>query len=141
MISECLDCGNTRIEANGLCASCGARRRKEARQAAQDALKKPRGLKRPSKPIAKRSIKRNEERTQYSLKRTKFLWNHPTCEVCGSGAATDIHHKAGTENDLLLEQQYWLAVCRPCHILITEDSAWAIKEGYSLPRTVSRLTT
>jgi hypothetical protein len=59
---------------------------------------------------------------------------HRLCIVCVRNDATDIHHMKGRENDLLLDINYWLPVCRSCHRKITDDSAWAIRNGYSYKR-------
>lgn len=97
-------------------------------------------LQRGSAP-KKISEKRKEQNDEYSVMRREFLADKTHCECCGEPVGQrdpeeflTVHHKKGRTNDLLLEHQYWLAVCIPCHNHITEDSAWAIKEGYSLPR-------
>lgn len=105
---------------NGLCASCNKYLRR----------KKPPVLKRTA--IKKVSSKRKEQNSVYSDARQTWLINK-RCACCGD-IATEIHHKKGRTNELLLEKKYWLPVCSGCHRLITEDSAWAIKEGYSLAR-------
>lgn len=83
-------------------------------------------------PVKKVSDKRKEQNTLYSQARATWIIGK-RCACCGD-PATEVHHKAGRTNDLLLEKKYWLPVCNGCHRLITEDSAWAVKEGYSLPR-------
>lgn len=85
-------------------------------------------------PLSRVSPKRAEANLEYSGLRNEYLAAHPICECCGESPSTEIHHKRGRENERLTEAQYFLAVCRTCHRLITEDSEWAIREGYSLPR-------
>lgn len=83
--------------------------------------------------IKKFSEKRIGQLTIYSKQVRTWLIGK-RCICCGD-PATECHHAAGRENDLLLTKKWWKPVCRPCHILITEDSAWAIREGYSISRT------
>ena len=91
--------------------------------------------------VKKVSEKRKEQNDVYSIMREKFLNSKKRCECCGEAVENrdptkflEVHHMKGRTNELLLDRQYWLAVCSPCHRHITDDSAWAIKEGYSLPR-------
>jgi len=99
-------------------------------------LTKPKKIVKPLKrtAIAKQSPKRQEQNLEYSGERNAWI-EGKLCVCCGE-PATEVHHAAGRTNDLLLEKKYWKPVCRPCHVLITEDSAWAIQNGWSLPRTV-----
>ena len=48
--------------------------------------------------------------------------------------ATDIHHKKGRENDLLVDTRYFMAICRLCHARIDTDPEWARSNGYTLRR-------
>lgn len=88
-------------------------------------------------PLNKVSDKRKEQNALYLKMLAKWLPGK-RCEVCRDNGikrdAQQCHHKKGRENDLLLEQKYWLPVCSECHRFITDNSAWAIQEGYSLPR-------
>ena len=87
-----------------------------------------------NKPINKVSSKRRSQLYTYSLLKKKYMDKHRLCIVCVRNDATDIHHMKGRENDLLLDINYWLPVCRSCHRKITDDSAWAIRNGYSYKR-------
>lgn len=87
-------------------------------------------------PVNKVSTKRAYENGRYTEARIKFLEINVLCVACGE-KATEVHHKAGRENHLLMEKQYWISVCHGCHELITKDSAWAIREGYSISRNKS----
>lgn len=84
------------------------------------------------KPVAD---DRKQELKEYGKLRKVFLTKNYKCQVKGCGnAAAEIHHKQGRENGRLLEVEYFLAVCNSCHRKITDDSAWAIEQGYSLSR-------
>lgn len=114
----------------GKCESHESIARKEKREASKP-VKQQKPLKRTS--IKKVSDKRKDQNSEYSRIAYGYLKDNPKCACCGD-PSEEVHHKKGRTNDLLLECRYWLPVCRPCHTLITEDSAWAIREGYSLPR-------
>ena len=92
--------------------------------------KAPKPLKRT--PLKKASPKREEQNMEYNAARNVWLAGK-LCACCGD-PASDVHHKLGRTNELLLEKKYWLPVCRPCHVLITTDTEYAIKNGYSLSR-------
>lgn len=77
--------------------------------------------------------KRAKQLRLYTAKRALFLAEHPGCERCGQ-RATEVHHKAGRSGHRLLQDELWAALCHDCHQLITEQPAWAIAEGWSLPR-------
>ncbi len=87
------------------------------------------------KPIKKVADKRSKELREYAKLRRQYLDTHPCCEVreCHN-KSKDIHHMRTRTNENLLNSNLFLAVCTPCHYRITVDSAWAIREGYSLPR-------
>jgi len=90
------------------------------------------------KPIKKVSPKRSSQNQQYAKLRKEYLEAYPVCEVPECHAkAKHIHHMAGRENEKLLDTNYFLAVCEPCHHRITVDSAWAIANGYSVLRSVT----
>lgn len=115
----------------GLCSSCGFAQRKKQRDASAP-VKQVKQLKR-TKP-KRVSDKRKDQNKVYGGMRLEFLILNPLCVCCGN-LATEIHHAAGRSNDLLLEKKYWKPICSGCHRLVTEDSAWAIREGYSISRT------
>ena len=93
---------------------------------------KPRGQK-PRRFIRVRSKKRAKQEGVYRRKVKQFLIDHSICAVTGK-KATEVHHMKGRENDLLLDERYWLPVSSQAHKHITENSRWAIQMGYSLPR-------
>jgi hypothetical protein len=85
------------------------------------------------KAINKTSDKLKEELKTYRKEARRFLSQHPLCAICKQPATT-VHHKAGRIGELLLDKSKWLQLCLPCHQQVTEDSAWAIKNGYSESR-------
>jgi hypothetical protein len=80
------------------------------------------------------SDKRRSQLYIYAMIKKQYMHKHRVCIVCNTKDATDIHHMKGRENDLLLDINYWLPVCRLCHRKITDDSLWAIRMGYSYKR-------
>lgn len=120
----------------GECASHGAARRKEEREA-----NKPR--KEPYK-IAPRSKKRAAEESQYSKEKREWIAGMP-CAVFPELMAVDIHHKKGRVGyadqwakdrgiTLLRDQRYWLPVSREGHNEIELNPQWAKDQGFSLSR-------
>ena len=90
------------------------------------------------KSIAPRSPKRTKQENKYNKRAKEWKEEHPNCTVNIPGRCQhvthDVHHMMGKENDLLLDERYWKAICRNCHTYITEHSAEAIEMGYSLSR-------
>lgn len=86
-------------------------------------------------PIKKVGDKLKKDLGAYAEARRVFLQKNPRCAVYPTQRATEIHHMAGRTGKLLMDQKYWLPVCRSAHVKITTDSKWAIEKGYSLPRT------
>jgi hypothetical protein len=81
--------------------------------------------------IAKRRAKQIRE---YGKVRKKYLAENPICAVCG-GPADQIHHKAGREEQRLLDTRYFLPVDFKCHRRIEENPEWAKEKGYTINRT------
>lgn len=115
----------------------------EQRRSAKDAIKLTKqqerkraqrlaGMKEKRTPIKNVSDKRSDQMALYLMLKNKWIQGK-LCVCCGD-PATECHHAAGRENHLLLTKKWWKPVCRPCHQLITEDSAWAISQGYSIRR-------
>lgn len=129
MISLCINCETRPIEnqETGLCATCAHMFRKAERQSKQVKI-----VSAPRKVSAKRS---SQEREYYKL-RDSYLVAYPVCEVVECHRkSSQIHHMKGRTNELLLDVNYFLAVCDICHQRITVDSAWAISQGYSILRS------
>jgi hypothetical protein len=123
------DCESyTENENVNYCASHGAQIRKEERESLKE-KKKP-------KPIKRESEKRKGQNKEYSKLRKEYLALYPVCEVfeCHN-RSEEIHHIWGRTNENLIDVNGFLAVCPECHKRITEDSAWAISQGYSILRT------
>jgi hypothetical protein len=89
--------------------------------------KRPRLKAKRIKPV---SDKRSKEKKVYALCRKIHLEDNPTCARCG-GKATDIHHSKGTENERLIQFQWFKSVCRPCHDWIHDNPIDAIEQGFS----------
>lgn len=98
-----------------------------------------------SKPIAHRSSHRSKEEAQYNKRAKEWKTDHPYCEIPIPGICThkthDVHHMKGREGELLLNEKYWKAACRPCHEWTTVHTQEAIDLGYSLPRTDGKEST
>lgn len=91
------------------------------------------------KEIEKVSEKKKKLDKEYARVRKQYLTANPFCEakipdVC-SKVASEVHHQIGkaSEEDYL-NADYFLAVCRKCHDVITKNSRWAIQQGFSLSR-------
>ncbi len=89
------------------------------------------------KKIRYASKKRAKDLRDYQVRRIVFLLKNPNCSVYPMLKATEIHHKSGRSGDMLLNEDYWLAVSRKAHNEIEANPLWSVSMGY----TVSRLTT
>lgn len=132
-------CGSDKIEnkTTGECASCGAARRRAERRKAPDLKRK----------IPKVSLKRKNELDQYAVLRQTFLLRK-WCAVHGKPCLPDqVHHQKGKVGfcdeiaqekgiPALLDIRYWIPVCQEAHDWITEHSAEAVEQGYSIKRTI-----
>lgn len=126
MICTKPDCTNYTEGNTDLCASHNHERRKLERVAQKEV--------KPVK-IRKVSPKRSRELAQYEKLRKQYLAIHQVCEFIGCfKLATDIHHCRGRENELLLDVNYFKALCREHHARVHDHSKEAIEQGYSLPR-------
>lgn len=92
-------------------------------------LKRKTPLKRGGRlrPVSKKRAKQNK--VYFSL-RLKYLYLHPTCEVCKEKKATQIHHKKGRVGERLNDCLYWLGVCFECHNKIHHNPSWAYAKDY-----------
>lgn len=91
----------------------------------------------PKKPIKKVSDKMRERLRLYYKVRETYLDGNIGCEAKLSGCngtATEIHHKAGKTGDLLFNDDYFLAVCRPCHHWIEDNPREAKQMNLSTDR-------
>lgn len=48
--------------------------------------------------------------------------------------STDVHHKAGRAGELYLNEEFWLAVCRACHMWIETHPKEAREKGFSVSK-------
>jgi hypothetical protein len=92
------------------------------------------------KPLAPRSAKRAKQEREYNSKRKIFMLAHPMCQANISGLctsqSTDIHHIKGRSNELLLEVNEWMSVCRACHQWIEMHPKEATELGFRKSKTV-----
>lgn len=129
LIGNCIDCGSDKLETPERCATCGAIHRKSERESMKVKV---------VRPVKKVTAKRANQNQQYAKLRREYLEHYPACEVIDcNNRSSEIHHQKGRENDLLLDTNYFMAVCKSCHHRITIDSQWAISEGYSIIRSVT----
>ena len=85
--------------------------------------------------IPKISKKRQKANGEYLKARREYLLHNPTCNVEGcSKDALEIHHKAGRENERLVDASNFLGVCPQHHRLIELSPDWAKQKGYSISR-------
>lgn len=139
-------CGNI-AERSGKCATCSRAERKASKTHTGTVSFKKRPLnefdkelikdyrrKLVVKEIRKVSPKMAKALTEYTKKRKYFLLHCPSCKVCG-GPASEVHHQKGRSSvDLLLDTQFWIAVCHRCHVEIEYRPQWAKERGFSLDR-------
>lgn len=103
-------------------------------------------LKRTARLAAKTWIKRGTsilgKRSSYTgpKKPAKDLLGERSggvCEKCGQRPAQDPHHRngrraGGTSDEAINNLSNLLALCRPCHIWVTENPLWAVGRGWSV---------
>jgi hypothetical protein len=76
------------------------------------------------------SDKRKTQQRQYWSLRKEFLKEHPVCEDCRKKRSGEVHHTRGRWGKLLVDTQYWMAVCWDCHAKIHENPRLAREKGY-----------
>lgn len=86
-------------------------------------------------PIKKVGDKLKKDLDAYAEAKRVYLQKNPRCAVYPSQRATEVHHMAGRTGKMLMNQKYWMPVCRTAHVKITNDSKWARDNGYTLTRT------
>lgn len=88
------------------------------------------------KRIRHRAPRRAAQYAQYRIDRDEFLSKpeNSMCRVYPWMEATDIHHMKGKIEELLLDQRWWLPVCREAHDKLELFPDWAKENGYSLDR-------
>jgi hypothetical protein len=126
------DCDNpVENRDTGLCASCGSLQRKLQRQTAKTKV---------VHPIKKVSQKQAIKNIEYLKVRREYLELYPVCEVPECNLkSTDIHHQKGKSTDeLLMDVDYFMAVCRKHHTVIENNPNWAKEEGHSFKRLTEK---
>jgi hypothetical protein len=99
------------------------------------------GLKR-RKPIRRATPKRASERAKYSRRCVIFKREHPWCMACITlwpeppviRWTVDVHHKMGCEGNLLLDERYWMPICRAHHDYFEDHGREARELGFVLDR-------
>lgn len=81
------------------------------------------------KPIRKRSKAMAKKMVTYRKRVAAFLKAHPICAVTGQ-TATEVHHKRGRIQSLLLDTRFWLPVSRSGHDYIHRNPAFAMDNGW-----------
>jgi len=71
----------------------------------------------------------------YAAMKKQWRQSHALCEVCKTrwerrNWATDVHHRRGKAGTLLIDQRYWVPICRPCHDWIDQNRAEARERGW-----------
>jgi hypothetical protein len=139
-------CENTiENQETGLCATHGHQLRKEEKMKSKQ--KKVYQLPKQKKAIPKVSEKMSKALYIYGKEKKGWL-DGKGCAVYPEQMATQIHHKKGRSIDgyadqwaknndicLLIDKRFWLPTSDDGHKKITNDSAWAIKNGFSCLRT------
>lgn len=99
--------------------------------------------------IKQRTEDRAKDERKY-LKRVK-VWKqqNPWCGGCAKlftakalesglpGITTECHHMAGRQGALLLDERYWLPVCKGCHTWITANAERCFEIGLRIRLRVS----
>ena len=71
------------------------------------------------KTLRTRSLKRQKQEKEYSVRRKIFLENNPVCQIAISGVctyhSTEIHHVNDRNGDKLNDETFWKATDRACN--------------------------
>ena len=51
------------------------------------------------------------------------------CSICGYAKGIDVHHTRGRLGKLLLDERYWVALCRLHHAQVHAYPGWARSKG------------
>lgn len=92
-------------------------------------------------PIRRETPAHVKARAEYNKRREAFLKRNPYCVCCPVRRpgtvqlwSDDVHHRRG-RGKFLLDETTWSAVCRPCHMHIHDNPAWAYQNGFMEKRT------
>jgi len=92
--------------------------------------------KKNKKPLPRKSAKQTKLDAVYKVARELYLKDHPMCQVHMTGCrgySEEIHHSAG-RGEYLLDTTTFVAICRPCHIILEENPKLAKALGFSVER-------
>lgn len=84
-----------------------------------------------------RSKRRAKQERQYNKRVKVWKEENPFCQVGGldcTELTDDCHHMKGKIELLLLDERYWLPVCRNCHTYLERNPTWAKDNNFSLSR-------
>lgn len=88
--------------------------------------------------IPAHSSKRADQEREYKIERRIYLDQNPICDMKILGLcttkATTVQHLKGRIGDLLLNKEFWMPACWPCHSYADTHPAEAIENGWALPR-------
>lgn len=93
--------------------------------------------------IPRQSIKSKVENKKYVEIAKAFKAMYPLCQAKIEGVCTvvtkDVHHKKGRIGkdesiSRLINQDYFLAVCRECHQYIENNVSFSLKKGFTVSR-------
>lgn len=86
------------------------------------------------------SVRQETRNRAYNRRVKAWKKEHPHCQVCLDlrkvakfpriRATNDCHHVRGRVGKLLMDERYWLPVCRKHHDEIHRFPAWAKVNGY-----------
>lgn len=76
------------------------------------------------------SARRKEQYEVYKPVAKAFLTAYPICQFPGCQCLSkDVHHKRGRHGSLLMDTNYWMAVCRKHHRWIGGNPKAALELG------------
>lgn len=80
------------------------------------------------------SSKMAKKLAEYRIVRDEFLKDNPTCARCGTTNNLSLHHMIDRVGKNLTDKNNFMTLCIPCHRFVTDNSEYAIKNGYSKSR-------
>lgn len=89
--------------------------------------------KKPHAKIKSRSKTGAKEDMEYN-KRVKEWKKGKICAVCKTDKCEDNHHMKGRGGEMLMNEDFWLPVCRWCHTCLTDNPSFAYEHGYSFKK-------
>ncbi len=80
--------------------------------------------------IRPRSLKMSKKMAQYRRQKAVFIAKYSFCQRCDNSKPQEIHHSRGRVSTLLLDERFWFALCRLCHLCIHQFPSIARKQGW-----------